>query len=149
MRDQLWRYYPQMLELADDLGADWVLALWELVPTPEKAARVRETTIARVLKKNRVRRFDAAHVLSELRKPALAVAQATIMSEKILRRHRERSAIIARWADEAVRPSPLLERRPAHRSCGSDCQIGSSGQSLIAGSKPTRQGAQRLESSSR
>jgi transposase len=26
LRDQLWRYYPQMLELADDLGADWVLS---------------------------------------------------------------------------------------------------------------------------
>jgi len=79
MRDQLWRYYPQMLELVDDdLGADWLLALWELVPTPEKAARVRETTIARLLKKHRVRRFDAAHVLSELRKPALTVAQGTI-----------------------------------------------------------------------
>ena len=79
MRDQLWRYYPQILELVDDdLAADWLLALWELVPTPEKAARVRETTIARVLKKHRVRRFDAAHVLSELRKPALTVAQGTI-----------------------------------------------------------------------
>ena len=32
LRDQLWRYYPQMLELADDLGADWVLDLWEAVP---------------------------------------------------------------------------------------------------------------------
>ena len=60
MRDQLWRYYPQILELVDDdLAADWLLALWELVPTPEKAARVRETTIARVLKKHRVRRFDS------------------------------------------------------------------------------------------
>src|SRR5262249_26294475 len=79
LRDQLWRYYPQILELVDDdLAADWLLALWELVPTPEKAARVRETTIARVLKKHRVRRFDAAHVISELRKPALTVAQGTI-----------------------------------------------------------------------
>jgi hypothetical protein len=78
MRDQPWRYYPQMLELADDLGAHWMLALSELVPTHEKAARVRDTTIARLLKKHRVSRFDAAHVLSELRKPALAVAQGTI-----------------------------------------------------------------------
>jgi hypothetical protein len=69
---------PQILELADDLGAEWVLALWELVPTPEKAARARETTLARLPKKHRVRRFDAAHVLSELRKPALTVAQGTI-----------------------------------------------------------------------
>ena len=29
MREQLWRYYPQMLELADDLGL--ILDLWNRV----------------------------------------------------------------------------------------------------------------------
>jgi len=66
-----------MLELADDLGADWTLDLWEAVPTPEKAARAREKSVARILKSYRIRRFDAAHVISELRKPALSVAQGT------------------------------------------------------------------------
>ena len=28
VREQLWRYYPQMLEFADDLAADWFLDLW-------------------------------------------------------------------------------------------------------------------------
>jgi transposase len=78
LRHQLWRYYPQMLELADDIGANWFLDLFEAVPTPEKAASVREKTIARILKSHRIRRFDAAHVLSELRKPALTVAAGTI-----------------------------------------------------------------------
>src|SRR6516165_11583393 len=73
-RDQLWRYYPQMLELTDDVGTNWFLDLCQPVPTPEKAANVREKTIARILKSHRIRRFDAAHVLAELRKPALAVA---------------------------------------------------------------------------
>src|SRR5579864_7928340 len=78
LRDQLWRYYPQMLDLAtDDLAHDWFLELWEAAPTPEKAARVRETTVTRILKNYRIRRFDAAHVISELRKPALSVAQGT------------------------------------------------------------------------
>jgi transposase len=66
-----------MLELADDLGADWFLDLWEAAPRPEKAARVREATVARILKSHRIRRFDAVHVISELRKPALSVAQGT------------------------------------------------------------------------
>jgi transposase len=39
---------------------------------------VREKTIARILKNHRIRRFDAAHVLSELRKPDLTVAPGTI-----------------------------------------------------------------------
>jgi hypothetical protein len=27
MRQQLWRYYPQRLELSDDVAAEWVLEL--------------------------------------------------------------------------------------------------------------------------
>jgi hypothetical protein len=27
VRQQLWRYYPQMLDLTEDVGADWLLAL--------------------------------------------------------------------------------------------------------------------------
>jgi hypothetical protein len=60
------------------VGGNWFLDLFEAVPTPEKAANVREKTIARILKNHRIRRFDAAHVLSELRKPALAVAPGII-----------------------------------------------------------------------
>ena len=78
LRHQLWRYYPQMLGLADDVGANWFLDLFEAAPTPEKAASVREKTVARILKSHRIRRFDAAHVLAELRKPALTVAPGTI-----------------------------------------------------------------------
>src|SRR6516165_7653628 len=77
LRDQLWRYYPQMLELGD-LDEDWMLDLWEAAPTPEKAARASKAAITRILKKYRIRRLDADQVLSELRKPALSVAQGTI-----------------------------------------------------------------------
>jgi transposase len=77
MREQLWRYFPALLELETDLGAEWLLDLWEAVPTPAKAARIREVTIARLLKHNRIRRFDAAHVLDVLRKPPVKVAAGT------------------------------------------------------------------------
>ncbi len=74
LREQLWRYFPAVLELETDLGAEWLLDLWETVPTPDKAARIRETTIAKVLKRNHIRRLDAAHVLDVLRKPPVQVA---------------------------------------------------------------------------
>lgn len=77
MREQLWRYFPALLELENDLGAEWLLDLWEIVPTPAKAARIREATIAKLLKHNRIRRFDAAHVLDVLRKPPVKVAAGT------------------------------------------------------------------------
>jgi len=77
MREQLWRYFPALLELEGDLGAAWLLDLWETVPTPAKAARIRETTIARLLKRHRIRRFDAAHVRDVLRRPPVKVAAGT------------------------------------------------------------------------
>jgi transposase len=77
MREQLWRYYPQALELADDLTADWFLALWRQAPTPAKAARLRQATVARLFKSHRVRRLDAAAALHILRQKPLAVAAGT------------------------------------------------------------------------
>jgi transposase len=77
IRDQLWRYYPQALELGD-LAADWFLELWQLVPTPARAARVTEKTVARILKQHRIRRFDAAQVLGILRRQPLTVAPGTV-----------------------------------------------------------------------
>src|SRR6187431_2088332 len=74
VRQQLWRYYPQLLELVDEMAAEWLLELWTLAPSPAKAIRLRETTVARLLKQHRIRRFDAAAVLDILRRPELKVA---------------------------------------------------------------------------
>ncbi len=77
MREQLWRYFPALLELEGDLAAPWLLDLWEAVPTPAKAARVREATVARILKRNRIRRLDAAQVIAALKAPPITVAAGT------------------------------------------------------------------------
>ena len=74
IRQQLWRYYPQLLALSDDLTAEWILALWSMAPTPAKAAGLREATIAKLLSRHRIRRLGAAGVLEVLRRPAIAVA---------------------------------------------------------------------------
>jgi transposase len=77
VRQQLWRYYPQAIELTDDVADDWFLALWQRVPTPAIAAKASEQTIARILKDHRIRRLDAATVLQTLRKTPLFVAPGT------------------------------------------------------------------------
>ena len=74
IRQQLWRYYPQLLALADDLTAEWILELWSIAPTPAEAARLREATIAELLRRHRIRRLDAASALGVLRQPAITVA---------------------------------------------------------------------------
>ena len=74
IRQQLWRYYPQLLALSDDLAAEWILELWSLAPTPAEAARLSEATLEPLLRRHRIRRLDAAGVLGVLRRPAIAVA---------------------------------------------------------------------------
>ena len=112
MREQLWRYFPAMLELDGDLGAEWLLDLWEVVPTPAKALRIRDKTIATLLKRNRIRRFDATHVLDVLRKPPVRVAAGTteaasahisalvarirLVNRQLVQAHRQIDALTAR-----------------------------------------------------
>jgi transposase len=78
VREQLWRYYPQMLKLPDDFAADWFLDLWSQAPTPAKAARLRASTIERVLKTHRIRRWQAPEILQVLRAKPLSVAPGVV-----------------------------------------------------------------------
>ena len=77
MRDILWRYYPQFLEISNGLSRLWVLELWMLAPTPHKAKRLRLSSIERLLKKHRIRCIDAKTVKQCLTAPSVAVAAAT------------------------------------------------------------------------
>src|SRR3954452_13147950 len=75
IRQQLWRYYPQLLAVSDDVATECVLDLCTLAPTPAKAARLREATLARLLQRHRIRRVDAERALGLLRQPAITVAE--------------------------------------------------------------------------
>ncbi len=77
MRAQLWRYYPQLLELGQNVTDSWVLDVWSAAPTPASAQQLRKAGVTRLLKRNRIRRIDAAGVLQILRQPAIDVAAGT------------------------------------------------------------------------
>jgi transposase len=125
MREQLWRYYPQTLAIGDDLAADWFLELWAAVPTPAKAARIRESTLERILKRHRIRRVTAAEVLRILRQPALGVAPGTaeaasahiralaerlrLVNRQIREAHRRRDALCASLAGDDREQPPGQE----------------------------------------
>lgn len=78
LREQLRRYFPQYLELTDDLGKTWFLQLWKRVPTPQEARTVSPKAVANILKKNKIRRITAPKVLETLRKKPLSVARGTV-----------------------------------------------------------------------
>ena len=67
-----------MLGLVDDVAAPWFPELPKLVPTPEKAKKIREGTVARLLKSHRIRRFTAAQAIERLRATPVTVAPGTV-----------------------------------------------------------------------
>ncbi|MGY4305175.1 transposase [Bradyrhizobium sp. USDA 4369] len=73
-RHQLWRYFPQMLDLAEDWSQQWILELWDLIPTPAKAQTVRTSTVAKRLKQSRVKKWTADTLLNHLRGKPITVA---------------------------------------------------------------------------
>lgn len=115
LREQLWRYYPQLLKLTDDAGSDWFLALWALVPTPAKAARIHRSAIEQLLKTYRIRRIGADEALSTLRQKPIQVAPGTteaatahirtlavrlkVVNRQIKDAHRQLDALCARLAE--------------------------------------------------
>ena len=77
VREQLWRYYPQILDAVGSVVEPWVLDLWAKVPTPAKARRVQRRTLESLLKRHRIWRITAAQLQEVLRAPAVAVAPGT------------------------------------------------------------------------
>jgi transposase len=109
LRDQFWRYYPQVLDITPDLGADWLLDLWALAPTPARAKRLRETTVAKLLKRAQVKRIGAAQALEILRRTPVAVAAgATEAAVAHICTLIERLRLVNRQLKEAHRKLDLL-----------------------------------------
>ena len=74
LRDQLHRFYPQMLELCSAADEPWLWDLIDLAPTPAHAVLLSGEQVQQVLKAYRIRRVEAHEVLTCLQAPALPVA---------------------------------------------------------------------------
>lgn len=77
LRDQLHRYYPQMLKLCPSASEGWLWSVWEIAPDPHRASRVRASRIEKVLRAHHIRRVNAQQVLTALRETPLHVAPGT------------------------------------------------------------------------
>jgi transposase len=78
LRDQLYRVLPQLLAISPGADEAWLWELLELASTPERLARLRETTIAGVLKRNRIRRITAGQLKAALGQAPLRVAPGVV-----------------------------------------------------------------------
>jgi len=63
-RDQLHRFYPQMLQLCSAADEPWLWDLIDVAPTPAHVALLSEEQVQRVLTAHRIRRVKAQEVLT-------------------------------------------------------------------------------------
>lgn len=129
MREQLWRYYPAFLNLNDDLAAEWMLELWLLLPGPDKARRVRDTVVADLLRRHRVRRHSAANVIQILRDKPLTLIPGTakaatahikiliprirLLNKQIREAHQQLDELTAQFDAQAESDPGQMEQRDA------------------------------------
>lgn len=78
LREQLNRYWPQLLNLCSAADEPWMWALLQRASTPQAARRLTKAGVASVLKEHRIRRLPAAEVLASWKTPPLQVAPGAI-----------------------------------------------------------------------
>lgn len=74
LREQLHRYFSQMLELSSAADEPWVWELIQAAPLPAQAHKLKLPTVQKILTHYHIRRFSAQQVLEKLHTPPLPVA---------------------------------------------------------------------------
>jgi len=82
LRDQLHRYYPQILKVCPDVNKPWLWALWEAAPDPVHLSNLRASRVEKILRAHRIRRIKAHEVLAILKEPPLFIAPGTVEAAK-------------------------------------------------------------------
>jgi hypothetical protein len=71
LREQLHRYYPQMLRLSAAADDPWVWELIEMAPQRSRISKLHTARVRKLLRKYRIRRHSAEGILGELNTPPL------------------------------------------------------------------------------
>jgi len=80
LREQMLRYFPQVLRLSSSMDEPWIWNLLQLAPTPDKARKLQARQVERVLRAHRIRRLKTKQVLDELRTPPLRLAPGAVQA---------------------------------------------------------------------
>jgi transposase len=141
LREQFHRIFPQLLQLSECADETWLWNLFEMAPSPLRAARLTEARIARLLKQHRIRRLTAAQVQTVLKSKPLHLApgaaeaaaeHALWLLPRLRLLHRQRTDLARRrganerlrnalyhWARVSVVCDPQSKKRyAAMRACG-------------------------------
>lgn len=78
LREQIHRYYPQMLRFSQNASEPWLWDLWELAPDPSRLVDVCTSQVEKLLRSHRIRRVKAQELLAALKEPPLHVAPGTM-----------------------------------------------------------------------
>lgn len=77
MRSQLWRYFPQAIDLGV-LDEAWFWAVLERFTTPALAAVAKRSAVASILKAHRIRKLEAEQVIGTLGTKPVTVAPGVV-----------------------------------------------------------------------
>jgi transposase len=117
LREQFHRFFPQLLQLSDCAHEPWLWDMFELAPSPLRAARLTEAKIARLLQQHRIRRITAAQVRAVLKSKPLTLApgaaeaaaeHALLLLPRLRLLHRQRTDLARRidaLLDELAAPA--------------------------------------------
>ena len=76
IREQLGRYFPQMLEVIDEVDTAWAMNLLEIAPTPAAARILPRAKLAKLM--SGVRRLSVDEARAKLRATGFVVAEGTV-----------------------------------------------------------------------
>lgn len=74
LREQLHRFFPQVLELGSVYNRPWLWEVLQLAPQPQKAHCLKPVEVTAVLKRHKIRRLDGHQVIEKLCSKPLHVA---------------------------------------------------------------------------
>ena len=77
LREQIHRYFPQLLQLSPAADEAWIWDVLEAAPLPILASQLKHQQVQKILSQRRIRRFSAEEVLQQLRTLPLPVAPGT------------------------------------------------------------------------
>lgn len=77
LREQIHRYFPQLLQLSSAADEPWIWDVLEAAPLPALASQLQRQKIEKILSQRRIRRLSADQVLEQLCSQPLPVAPGT------------------------------------------------------------------------